>query len=257
MNRLTTALSHVCRDHLLAEKWLVAPSLRAGHQWLVAVTRSGQPVVNCHVKTLTNLALDLAAPAMAAAGVELLSAHGGDVVVDEIIRSLRRPESGYLWKLPPSAGLVQAVYVAIDSIRRAGLNSKQLRPKDFEVELKGKELAAVLKEYVGELQKRKRVDRADVLSLAIARLRADATALPSDVLVLLPDDLDCSGLERDFLRALPSNRKHTLPVDTPGGTLPCMDGAHTDAGLLRWLPTPAEAPLPNTTARESAGVQLP
>ena len=43
MNRLTTALSDLCRRHLLTEKWLLAPSLRAGHQWLVAVTRGGQP----------------------------------------------------------------------------------------------------------------------------------------------------------------------------------------------------------------------
>src|SRR5580765_2193605 len=105
MNYLTTALSHVCRSHLLDEKWLLAPSLRAGHQWLVAVTRSGQPAVNCHVKTLTNLALELAAPAMAAAGVDLVSARGGALLIDWIIRRLRNPTGGYLWQLPPSAGL--------------------------------------------------------------------------------------------------------------------------------------------------------
>src|SRR5580704_6042991 len=131
MNCLTTALSHLCRSHLLAEKWLLAPSLRAGHQWLVAVTRSGQPLVNCHVKTLTNLALELAAPAMAAAGVELVSARGAALLIDRIMRRLRRSGAGYLWQLPPSTGLAEAVYAAIDAMRRAGLDARQLRPERF------------------------------------------------------------------------------------------------------------------------------
>jgi hypothetical protein len=33
-------------------KWLVAQWLRVGHQWLDAVTRAGQPIVNVHVKTI-------------------------------------------------------------------------------------------------------------------------------------------------------------------------------------------------------------
>jgi RecB family exonuclease len=244
MNRLTTALSNVCRSHLLAEKWLLAPSLRAGHQWLVAVTRSGQPAINCHVKTLTNLALELAAPAMAAAGVELVSARGGALLIDRIIRRLRKPTAGYLWQLPPSTGLAQTVYAAIDTMRRAGLEAKQLRPEHFEVGLKGQELAAVLEEYIQELRLRKWIDRAEVLRMAINRLREDGTALPGDLLVLLPEDINCTGLERGLLEALSGDRRQTLPVDQPGRPLAVEDGAMTDAGLLRWLPVPAESPRP-------------
>ena len=36
MNRLAEALARVCRENLLAEKWLIAPSLRVGYQWLDA-----------------------------------------------------------------------------------------------------------------------------------------------------------------------------------------------------------------------------
>jgi RecB family exonuclease len=244
MNRLTTTLSHVCRSDLLAEKWLLAPSLRAGHQWLVAVTRSGQPAVNCHVKTMTNLALELAASAMAAAGVELVSVRGGALLIDRIIRRLREPTAGYLWKLPPSARLAESVYVAIDTVRRAGLEVNKLRPEHFEVGMKGQELAAVLQEYIGELSLRKWVDQAEVLRMAITRLREDATALPVDVLVLLPEDINCTGLERGLLEALPSERRQTLPVDEPGRAPVVEEGGTTDARLLCWLPAPAEAPRP-------------
>ena len=75
VNVLTREISKVCRDHLLVEKWVLAPSLRAGHEWLVAVTRSGQPVINGHVKTLFKLALDLAGPLMVEKELELVSAQ--------------------------------------------------------------------------------------------------------------------------------------------------------------------------------------
>ena len=244
MNCLSRALSDVCRSHLLAEKWLLAPSLRAGHQWLAVVARCGQPVVNCHVKTLTNLAMELAGPAMAAAGVELVSARGGAVLTDRIIRRLREPAAGYLWQLPPSAALAHAVYLAIDAVRRAGLEARQLRPEQFEVGTKGQELAAVLREYVVELQQRKGVDRAEVLRMAITRLREDPMALPRDLLVLLPADLDCTGLERGLLDAMPSERRQTLAVDQLGRVPTPEDGAVADARLLCWLSAPAEAPPP-------------
>ena len=45
LNKLTQEISLVCRDHLLEEKWLIAPSLRVGHQWLDNVALNGRPVV--------------------------------------------------------------------------------------------------------------------------------------------------------------------------------------------------------------------
>ena len=93
------------------------------------------------------------------------------------------------------------MYAAIDTMRRAGLEAKQLRPEHFEVGLKGQELAAVLEEYIEELRLRKWVDRAEVLRMAIIRLRQDTTALPVDLLVLVPEDLNCTGLERRIARS--------------------------------------------------------
>ena len=62
--------------------------------------------------------------------------------------------------------------------------------------------------------------------------------------MLLPEDINCTGLERGLLEALPSERRQTLPVDQPGRPLAVGDGATTDARLLGWLPAPAEAPPP-------------
>jgi ATP-dependent helicase/nuclease subunit B len=244
MNHFITGLSGICGDHLLDEKWLLAPSLRAGHQWLVTVARACQPVVNCHVKTPINLALELAAPAMAARGVELVSARAGELLVDRIMRQLLRAKEGYLAKLPPSAGLARSVYAAIDALRRAGLDTRDINPAVLEVADKGKELAVVLNEYLQELVRRSWVDRAEVLRMALERLKQDSTALPEDVLILVPEDIDCRGLEGRLLEALPAERKRVLLVDQPGQPLLGAGGRSSDAGLLRWLSEPISAPPP-------------
>jgi hypothetical protein len=63
LNRLLYGLARICRERLLEEKWLIAPSLRVGYQWLDTVTRSGQATINVRVKTLKGMVLDIAATA--------------------------------------------------------------------------------------------------------------------------------------------------------------------------------------------------
>jgi len=244
VNVLFREISKICRDHLLDEKWVLAPSLRAGHEWLVAVTRAGQPVVNGHVKTLVKLALDLAGPLMVEKELELVSAQQGSLVVDRVMQRLRKPEEGYLWRLSPSVRLAETVFKAIDAVRRAGLDAEDLKVERFEVDVKGREIQDILREYVKELQQRKWVDRAGVLQLAIQRLKSDAGALASDVLVLVPADIDALGLERQLLAALPAKQRIGLPVDQPGPPPSAEGESLTDARLLRWLLSPVEAPPP-------------
>jgi hypothetical protein len=242
MNRLTTALAAVCRDYLIDEKWLVAPSLRAGHQWLTTVTQNGQPVVNCRVTTLLHLALDLAGPRLVEAGIELASHRQGLFIVDRVFRGLREGTEGYLSKLQHSMGLVESIYRTLATIRRAGLTPGQIHRDRFEVAQKGAELSTMLSEYATELRQRKLLDRADVFRMATSLLSEDFTAFPSDILILLPDDIRPSGLEIGFVESLPAKRVLKLLVDEPGkatGADPASDRA-----LLSWLPAPADAPSP-------------
>ncbi len=244
VNVLIKELSAVCRQHLLEEKWVVAPSLRAGHQWLVAVARSGQPVVNGHVKTVVKLALDLAGPMMAKKGLELISPQQGSLLVDRVMRGLRKPGEGYLWRLSPSVRLAETVFRAIQALRLAGLDSDNLSLECFEVDTKGQELRDILKQYVIELARQNRIDRAGVVRLAIERLESDSSALAEDVIVLVPEDVDVSGLERQLLDALPARQRIRLAVDQPAASSANKGESLTDARLLRWILSPVHAPAP-------------
>jgi ATP-dependent helicase/nuclease subunit B len=244
VNVLIMELSKVCADHFLGEKWILAPSLRAGHQWLLAVARGGQPVVNARVKTLASLALELAGPALAAKELELISPQHSAFLVEKVMRRLRRAEGGYLWRLPPSVRLAETVLEAIDAVRRAGLDAEDLKVERFEIDAKGRELRDMLTEYVRELDDRQWTDRAGLLELAIARLRSDESALARDVLVLVPEDVDAWALEQRLLDSLPAKQLISLAVDRPWPAPAPAGERLSDARLLRWLPSPAEAPAP-------------
>ena len=188
--------------------------------------------------------MDLAAPEMAAKGASLIAAEGAAILVDSIASRLLHGESGYLSDLQPSAGLSQTMLSAIEAIRLAGMEAKMLRPGAFEVAAKAKDVGRLLQEYLGQLDSLRLVDYAAVLQMAKARLKKDRSALAEDVLILMPEDLELTALERELLDALPREKLLVVGVDQPL-TVP-DDGKKglSDSMLLRWLPSPAEAPAP-------------
>lgn len=135
MNRLTQSLADVCRQHLLAEKWLVAPSLRVGHQWLETVARGGQPAVNVHIKTVKSLAIDLAAPEMASRGVTLVTNRASALLIDRVIRNLHGGQLQYLASVEPSAGVAATLLSTIDAVRMSGLDVTTLALDEFEARI--------------------------------------------------------------------------------------------------------------------------
>ena len=208
------------------------------------MARGGQPAVNVRINTLKGMALDLAAPEMATKDVSLITAEGATILVDSIAGRLLHETSGYLSGLQPSAGLSQTMLSAIEAIRLAGMEAKMLRPATFEVPAKAKDVGRLLQEYLGQLDTLRLGDYAAVLRMAKNRLKTDRSALPDDVLILIPEDMELTALERELVHALPKEKLLAIGVDQPL-TVP-DDGKKglTDTMLLRWLPSPTEAPAP-------------
>lgn len=242
MNHLTHALAAICKDRLLDEKRLVAPSLRAGRAWLDAVTRSGQAVANVRTVTLRGLALELADPELTRRGLRLVSAQGGAVIVDRVLSELKGQGPAYLTQLTITPALCRSVYASIRDIRTAGLGADQVVPGAFEQLDKGTEFAAILKGFLAALEKRGLVDYAEALALATAQLKSRGSPFDPRALVLIPADLEHSLKEREFLAAFPQGTVRELPVDQPnelpdGRTVPL-----SNAELLRWVRRPADSP---------------
>ena len=211
--RLIRALARACREHVLAEKWLIAPSNRVGFQWLDAVAMAGQPVLNVRPKTLRHLALELASPELDRRGLAFLRGAAREVVAATILARTRSRAGRYLTTLEPSAGLIRTIDAAILELRLAGISSSDLDAAAFEVRAKGLETKALLAEYEKTLESDRLADHADVLRIAAGC----AGAIPEGVVALLPRDLlgELRALERALWEAFPPGSRLLLDVDEP------------------------------------------
>ena len=242
VNRLAQSIAELCEERTWEEKWLLAPSLRVGFQWLDAVTRWVGPVLNARVKTFAVMALELAAPEMERRALAFMRGLRSEVLVADLLARLGEG-GGYLSRLGTGPGMVRAVGATLRDLRLAGLLATDLAPRLFEVPDKGREMISLLAAYEEGLASRNLVDYAGVLRLAAARLQGDASALPAGLLVAMPEDMagELHGLERSLWEAIPEGRRVTLETDLPHSS---AAGRASDASLLAWVSRPEEAPFP-------------
>ena len=244
MNRITQSISAICRDQLLTEKWLLAPSLRVGYQWLDQVARAGQPVVNARVKTLTSMALELAAPVLTSCSLTMVSPRAAVLITDRAIRNLSKPKLEYLAPAQPSAGLAETVLASINAIRLAGLSATELERSCFEVSSKGDDLKLLLTDYLELLEQEKLVDYAWVLQAVTEQLDSGSSPIAADTCLLVPADLELTALETRLLESFSAEQRIQLAVD-PVAAADAADGAvASDLELCRWLTKTAAAPQP-------------
>jgi ATP-dependent helicase/nuclease subunit B len=251
MNRLADALTQVCRAHVLAEKWLIAPSLRVGYQWLDAVAFGGQPVLNTRVNTLKGLAIDLAGPVLAERKLTVASARCGAMIVDRIIGQLRLEGHAFLSRLSSGTGIAQAFHATIDSLRLAGVTGADLASRHFEDSGRGETLRNVLDAYLDQLHASQLIDYAELLQISITLMETTRDALPADAMLLVPQDAALNHLEERLMAAIPAEKLHRLAVDEPASQ---GSSAETDTELLCWILQPSEAP-PLTTRKTVQIVQ--
>ena len=243
LNTFTAALAEVCEKHLLAPKWVIAPSLRVGYQWLDAVTASGVSIVNARVMTMEHMVLGLVQSEMRGKGLAFLRGWRAEVLVDSLLRGEKKGKGGYLYRMSIGQGLVRAVRRALGEIRLAGLDAAGLKERAFEVGLKGKEIKRLLGAYERELEKRRLADYAGALRLALGKEKP----VEDGVLLIKPDDIELCKLERELWEKFPAAQKVAVAVDNgpPTGT-----GKLDDARLLSWYASPEEAPKGKAMARQ-------
>lgn len=254
LDSFTRALREVCANAPLREKWVVAPSLRVGLQWIDRVARSGQPVLAAHPKTMRGVAVDLASREMAVSSLTFLGGLKAEVFIDGLLGRLRSSERDGLGGLKPSSSLTRALYRTVRDIRLAGLGSREVMAAAksaekqgglFDDDLKGEQVTRLLAWYEQGLEEGGFVDYPGALRLAIELVRGDTAAAIGDALVILPDaEFEVLGaLERELWESVPGENKLVLEADRPAEEP--GDTAGTDLELLRWLPNAGEAPAPN------------
>jgi ATP-dependent helicase/nuclease subunit B len=241
MNQLSQSLAAVCREHLLTEKWLLAPSYRVGHQWMETVVRAGQPIVNLHVKTVEGLSVDLVAGKMAEKQYTRVSRDIELLMVEEILHE--RPSGEWVYFREPSsvAGLAEALLRTIESLRQADVTPDSAGWKDPLSAAKARDVAFVLDRLQARLESERYTDRAEIYRWAIDALRTNSSAIDKRTLILLPEDLEQDCLSRRFVQALPQDQLLLLKVD---GLERASSESWCSTGLERlgWLSNVSGAP---------------
>jgi RecB family exonuclease len=214
LNTFLEALGSACRADPLAEKRLVAPSLRVGQSWLAALSRAGIPVMNARPRTLFSLAMDLALPEMERASLSYLGGLRFEARVAGVFARLD-PGEPYLTGLPPTSGLLAALAATVADLRMAGLGSRTPLEEALRPAGKAAEVRALLEGYERALLEGGFADRARVFGLASQRLASDPGAWPEGVLALAPLDAQAAWLvmEARFWDAIPIAARRVLPVD--------------------------------------------
>lgn len=257
-NIFISNLAAICRENLLTEKWLLAPSLRVGHQWVEQVARSGQPAVNLRVTTVRSLIMELSGTAPG----KLILGRGSEILVSKVLSDLRREQPRYFTTLEPFPSLITALTRSVNDMRTAGISSEELRDAETrrhgdagrkDPNLKMQELADLLTGYEEGLEKAGLVDYGGLLTAQVRDLRDGKGLLPVGTLILAPDNLQYRGLERELKDLLNVRVVEGLE---PSAQKPAADGELTDLDRLAWMDAPRDAPPNASSPLEDGTLQI-
>jgi RecB family exonuclease len=213
-NALLGALSDRTRESPLAEKLLICDSRVQGIEILAALSRMGTPWVAWRATTVTDLAIELATPGLAAKGIQ-----PGDALdmlawaEDGFEAVLARGEGGPLAEASSMPGYREAVARTVEHLRMGAIRPEDLTGRSRKLDT----LAAVLGSYEQRLHREKLADSAAILDLADQAVRSGQQLEAAFVGIvpgltrrgrpgrLLQSLVDCCGaevLEADSVRGL-------------------------------------------------------
>ncbi len=141
INLFSQVLIGSCEDCSLTEKWLVAPSLRIGHQWVDVAAQAGGLVLNIRLKTLKALAIEIAEQD-GTTPINLLSPIRGVMLVSRLLRDEGASE-GYLGSFGLRPELAETVYRTIQDLRLAGVTPVTVVPDRYETQGKMREIVRI------------------------------------------------------------------------------------------------------------------
>lgn len=192
-------LVQLARTETTRNKWIFVPE--PGLKWILSerLLHSGVDWVNFRFQTPFQMALEVAAPHLVAAGVDPKPEGLGPDLLMKLLLQLP-VEGGYFRPLADQPGVAKPLWKAVTELRVAGLSSTDLRPELFSTPAKGREIKALLEAYEAYLASHRLGDKATVFRTALQHID-DAPVAACDLTLEYPAE-PWSALERRFLDSL-------------------------------------------------------
>jgi ATP-dependent helicase/nuclease subunit B len=242
------SLARICERHRIARKLVVAPTMSVGRELLRRLALAGHGWIGCEIVTPRPLALRLARPAMERSETTLLDTFETRALLDEAMDAALADATGAFAGLADGIGFRERAQGAVEALRLAGLESKELDRAKLHDRAKKAFLARMLRKYEQLLVARRRMDTADVVRLALAAMEESGSSLPptleADIVVLVPG-LGTRGLTGKLIASLVARGAKLLDSEPVHGleTPPKFLWKLTkDPGPGSFLHAPADAP---------------
>ncbi len=207
-----------CRSQLMNEKWLLVENLRIGQQWKDGLTLGGHATINLHAKTLNTVAVGLSACVLAKRNLRYVGSATTHMLIRKlVVKLLEQQELDYFAEVSNIDSLANLALRTFNDLRLAKLEphciGNSLVAGDFESEAKGRDLHKLFHAYRNHLDACKSIDYAGGVQLAITGICDGSIVLPTELLVLLPEELQLSALESELLTALANHSQLATPSD--------------------------------------------
>jgi ATP-dependent helicase/nuclease subunit A len=204
-----------------------------GLQWIETLVRSGHPVVNLQITTISALAFDVIATKMSTESLLVASTRAKVAIIERLLRTHADTFESLSGAVVSTRRLAERVLQSVEALRMAGLSPDQVGGA-LAAQAKARDLAALMREYDAELNKLKLIDQAGQLVRAAETIRLGDIP-PTIERILVPSDLDLTKCERDLLASCRKAKSITvedivadgpLPEHRPAATTDCENGPH-------------------------------
>ncbi|MFP4662601.1 MAG: PD-(D/E)XK nuclease family protein [Halanaerobiales bacterium] len=215
MHRLKQVMKDINRQYLFDEKILIVPSYTRGRQLLHSLTESGINILNLHLKTINQLAVELYEKNHFGQNKELIASDTGRLLTYNILKNLKSSEQlVYFNELQITAGISKAIYNTLLELRMADFTSN-LDTDAFIAKEKAEDIQKIMELYQEELKKKSYLDRADIYRLLLNTFKEpiskEATSKefnqdPGSIYII-PSNLEVNYLQEQFLNLILDNYK--------------------------------------------------
>lgn len=258
---LLCGLAKVAAQHPTADKLLLCRPRGVGRELLHTLARAGCGWLGFRVQTPRDLAKELAAPSLAAAGLTPIDGFQELALLDEAIDAVRRKPAGKaIAHLGEVLGFRTALAESIRELRLAGLVASDVARTALDEPGKRDTLAAIQNHYETALEERLLVDLAGVLRHAVDALD-NGHAVPGTQRVYLVPGIPGRGLRGVLLEGLLRDGAEVLPgdpvvgLDAPDTIILAADEAPPTSDLsylyaVEDAPAPPPAEDPSTPCDE-------
>lgn len=218
--------------------WLLCDSLLRGNSWLERLEDQGKSLPR--LVTIWEFVEEIASPSLERLELKTVTPLQQEAIVARLWHDIEPTINDKTkQQIGATSGFIRTLQSTVQELRLAGIDSSGLEGESFPAREKGRFIQEFLARYESALHEQQLADPATVIALCRDRIIEDG--VPSDIHLLVPQELKFTGLLQSVLDQIPVGSITPLRVPVAG-----QDGkaVKSDVERLAWLHQPQDAPDP-------------